>query len=177
MNCPYCQSVLPENATQCLFCGNAVNTQSPPQQPQYQQPQYQQPQYQQPQYQQAPPQQYAGQPYGNPYNAQPPYGGMYQAPSMSSIEINQFADKAKTLKILGIVATVLMFGIGIFFSIGIWAKKLQIPQAIPSNPIEQQTLDKAIKDYELAKKLSFVPVIALGICFIVGFISGLAGAM
>lgn len=168
MNCPHCQSVLPENSTQCLFCGNAVNPQ-----PQQTPPQ---PQYQQPQYQQAPPQQF-NQPYGNPYNTQPPYGGINPGPTTASIEISNFAEKAKRNKTLGIVAAVLMFGIGIFFSIAIWASKLQVPQVVPSNPIEQQMLDKAIKDNNLAKKLAALPLIAIGLSFIFGFIGGLAGVM
>lgn len=159
MYCPYCGSVLPENSAQCLFCGKEINSQP-----------------QQPQYQQAPPQQFAGQPYGNPCT-QPPYGEMNQAPAMPSFEISNFANKAKSMKTQGIIAAVLMFGIGIFFSIGIWVSKVQIPQIIPSNPMEQQMLDKAIHDYNLAKKLSFLPLIGIALSFIFGFIGGLAGIM
>ena len=43
MNCPYCGTQLPDNATYCGFCNNSLQAA----QPQYQQPQYQQPQYQQ----------------------------------------------------------------------------------------------------------------------------------
>ena len=68
MICRHCGAQIPDNATFCTNCGNAVQQAQPQPQPQYQQPaqpQYQQPaqpQYQQPVYQQ---------PYVQPAAAQP----------------------------------------------------------------------------------------------------------
>ncbi len=153
MNCPFCQNVIPDNSAQCPACGKLLYTQAP----------------QQPQNPYMNAQGQAYNPYAN--GAAQPYNGYNPASGI----INEFAKKAKSLKTSGIIATVLMFGIGIFFSISIWVSRLQIPQVTPSNQIEAQMLEKAIKDYNLAKKLSFVPVIALVLCFIIGFIGGLAG--
>ena len=104
--------------------------------------------------------------------------GSYQQPGaydyQSSAAINEFAKKARSLKTLGIFAAILMFGIGIFLSIGIWVSKAKIPAVTPSNAVEEQMLAKAIKDYNLAKKLAILPVIALVLSFVIGFISGLA---
>ena len=82
MNCPYCGTQIPDNATYCGYCGNAMQAAQPQyQQPQYQQPQYQQPQYQQPQYQQP---QYQQPQYQQPQYQQPQYQQpMYQQPPVA----------------------------------------------------------------------------------------------
>ena len=70
MNCPYCGAQIPDSATYCGYCNNALQAAQPQyQQPQYQQPQYQQPQYQQPQYQQP---MYQQPQYQQPMYNQPP---------------------------------------------------------------------------------------------------------
>lgn len=142
-----------------------------PQQPQYGQPQYAQPQYGQPQYGQP---QYGQPQYGQPQYGQPQYGGF---PGMVNPEINEFAKKANTLKIFGILAAVLMFGIGIVFSIIIWVTKLPDPVSAPSNPGEAQLLEKARKDRDLGKKLAVLPLIGLVLSFAIGFIGGIAAYM
>lgn len=193
MNCPNCQNALEENASFCSNCGFNLATQpdiaqaqavqdsnpqynSPqytqPQQPQYSQPQ--QPQYSQPQQPQYTQPQYTQPQYGQPQYGQPQYGGF---PGMVNPEINEFAKKANTLKVFGILAAVLMFGIGIVFSIIIWVTKLPDPVSAPSNPGEAQLLEKARKDRDLGKKLAVLPLIGLVLSFAIGFIGGIAAYM
>ena len=88
--------------------------------------------------------------------------------------IKDFAEKANTIKVLGIIATVLCFGIGFIFSIIIMIKAsgLNAPSVIPENPFDAAQLEKAKKDLSLGKKLAAIPFIALGICFIIGFFGG-----
>ncbi len=169
MNCQNCGQPMQDGAVFCPNCGATANNFTQPNNfAQNQQP-YQQ-SYQQP-YQQ---------PMGNPYNPQPQqYGVPYQQQAFSNnfLAVSNFAEKAKTIKVLGILATVLMFGIGFIFSIVIWimSASLTEPMADPSNMSEFALLQKAKKDFSLGKKLALAPPIALGVCFIFGMFIGMLG--
>lgn len=122
------------------------------------------------------------QPYGQQYNQ--PYGQPYSPYGMpgfagNSSLINDFLSQAKTLRTYGIVATVLMFGIGFIFSIVILVKagKLKEPTLYNPTPAETEELEKAKKVLKTAKILAFVPFIALALSFVYGFVMGLTGTM
>lgn len=155
MFCTNCGKEIPDNANFCDGCGAQIGTtQAQPQQTPYSQPQQatyiQQPAPQQPVFQQ-----------------QPYY-------PTSNIIIQDFANKANTIKTLGIVATVLCFGIGFIFSIILLVKAsgLSEPNVIPANQFEADMLEKAKKNIQTGKKLSAIPFIAIGLCFIIGFVGG-----
>ena len=101
---------------------------------------------------------------------QPPNASIY---SNDYVAIREFAEKAKTAKTLGIIATVLMFGIGIIFSIIIWCSygKLIAPEISTTNSNEIAELELAKKRLGTGKSLSFMPVIALLICLVIFFYS------
>ncbi len=160
MNCPNCQHINEDNASFCSVCGSSLTAQPQFTKPQFTQPQFTKPQFTQPQFTQ-------------PQYGQPQYG----YPGMVNPEIEEFAKKAKTIKILGILAAVLMFGIGIIFSIVIWITKAPVPFASPGNPVEAQLIQQAIKDRELGKKLAGLPLIGLAIAFAVGFVGFVGGVV
>lgn len=174
MNCQNCGQPIQDGAAFCPNCGATANNFSQ-QQPNFtQNAQQYPPQYQQP-YQ--PPYQ---PPMGNPYNPQPQqYGLPFQQPVPlgNYLAVLNFAEKAKTVKVLGIVATVLMFGIGFIFSIVIWimSSSLSEPMADPSNISEFAILQKAKKDLALGKKLAWAPPIAFVVCFIFGMFFEMLG--
>ena len=192
MYCNNCGALLEEGAAFCASCGTPValaqpqqETFAPVSEPEQANPQAEQPQvtYAQPQQtyaqpaqpfaQQMPPQGYQ-QP--NPYqNAPYGMGGF----SQNSIVIAEYLKEAKRLRTWGIVATVLMFGIGFIISIVnfIQMKKLKEPMLYNPTPAEIAELENAKKVLKTAKILSYIPFIALAISFVVGFVQGLTGAV
>ena len=88
------------------------------------------------------------------------------------LTIKQFAEQARVLRNLGIAAAVLMFGIGIIFSIIIWVKqsKNKIPEITTTNPAEIAEFETAKRRYKLANSLSGLPLIAIGLCIAVASI-------
>lgn len=83
--------------------------------------------------------------------------------------IRAFAEKAKRVKVLGIIGAVLMFGIGIIFSIIIWVMKSNITPPIVNTTNNQEIaeLEKAKRDLDLGFRLSGLPLIALGISILI----------
>ena len=80
--------------------------------------------------------------------------------------LKAFSDQAKSLQTLGIIAAILCFGIGIFFSIVIWVKQGFKPQE--TIPEFHLTLPNEIAEYEAAKKrwikagnLATIPVLGI----------------
>ncbi len=90
------------------------------------------------------------------------------------IAISEFSRKANTIKTLGILAGVLCLGIGIIFSIIIWIQtsSIVVPGITTKNPKEIADFELAKKRIELGKKLAGIPLIAIGICFFIGFFGG-----
>ena len=85
------------------------------------------------------------------------------------IVIKEFLSKANTIKTLGILAAVLCFGIGIIFSIIIWAQtsNIAIPEITTSNPKEIADFELAKRRIDLGKRLAGIPLIAIGLCIFV----------
>ena len=169
MFCTNCGKEIPDNANFCDGCGAQIGaTQAQPQQTPYSQPQ-------QATYIQQP----APQPQQRIYVQQPaPQQPVFpQQPyyPTSNIIIQDFANKANTIKTLGIVATVLCLGIGFIFSIILLVKAsgLSEPNVIPANQFEADMLEKAKKNIQTGKKLSAIPFIAIGLSFIIGFVGGI----
>ena len=158
--CPKCGKQLPDETIYCPGCGSAAGNS------------------------------YAG---GNAYNGNNAYannnaygnnnfyagGNPYATPgpSMDYMAIRQFSEKAKTIRNFGIIAAILMCGVGIIFSIVIWVMMngLTEPFVTTTNPYELAALESARKDLKLGKILSFLPVGVLVLSFMIGFIGGLAG--
>lgn len=95
------------------------------------------------------------------------------------LTIKQFSEQARTLRNLGIAAAVLMFGIGIIFTIIILVKqkKIKIPEIQTTNPAEIAEFETAKRRYKLAYQLSGLPIIALSLCFAIGCFIGLFAGM
>lgn len=72
----------------------------------------------------------------------------------------------------GIIAAILMFGIGIIFSIIILVKKskIQVPNVSTTNPTELAELEDAKKRLDLGTRLAGLPFIAIGICIFAALI-------
>ncbi len=160
MFCPNCGNNIEDNLVNCPVCGSPTGVQvQPPVQNQYNQ--YNQPMMQQPyQYQQ------------NQYAGMPGFSPNYPA-------ISDFVDQAKSLRTLGIVAAVLMFGIGFIFSIMIFvkAKKLNVPELFCPTPEEIAQLEAAKKKIKTAKILAILPLVAIGLSFVGGFVNGFMSAL
>ncbi len=93
--------------------------------------------------------------------------------------IKMFYDEARTLRNLGIVAAVLMFGIGIIFSIIIWIKSssIQEPKVTTTNPAELAVLETAKKYYNSARNLSSLPIVGMALGFILGGLIGMIASL
>ena len=89
--------------------------------------------------------------------------------------IKQFYEKATTLRNLGIAAAVLMFGIGIIFSIIIWIKSssIQVPEIQPTNPVELAELETAKKRLKTATNLAPLPIVGIALGFMIGGMSAM----
>lgn len=171
MICQNCRAEIADGTAYCPYCGKA--TQNNYQQPYYgQQSAPQQNPYQQPPYGQNA---YAPNQGGFP----PPPNNFYGNVSPTSRLIADYESKASTMKILGIVATVLMFGIGIIFSIAIWVMKSSItaPPIATLDPIELHRIQEANKKISLATTLSFIPIAGLILSFAIGFMIGFMGVL
>lgn len=79
--------------------------------------------------------------------------------------IKEFAEKANTMKVLGIFAAVLMFGVGILFSIIIWIMKssLVIPEITTTNTNEIAEFEAAKRKLGTAQACAALPLIGLGL--------------
>lgn len=93
--------------------------------------------------------------------------------------IKDFAEKANTIRTLGIFAAVLMFGIGLIFSIIIWITigKVTVPEITTTNPNEIAEFESAKRKYALGKRLSGLPLIALSLCLFIGMFIAFTSAM
>ena len=100
------------------------------------------------------------------------------APTKDIVALREFAEKATTMRNLGIVATVLMFGIGIIFSIIIWVmipKLKRFSEMKPTNPLELAEFEAAKRKMQLGVNLSTMPILGIALSFVIGAIIGLAG--
>ncbi len=106
------------------------------------------------------------------YTAQLHSNSTDTAPAKEYLVIKQFVEQAKTIQTLGIIAAVLMFGIGIIFSIIIWVKTnaITVPEAT-TDANEIAELETAKKRLKTGNSLSFLPVIALVLCITIGLLS------
>lgn len=79
--------------------------------------------------------------------------------------IRAYAEKAKQIKVLGIIGAVLMFGIGIIFAIIVLCQtaKIKEPAVSTTNPQETAELEKAKRDMLLGQKLSALPMFVFAI--------------
>lgn len=95
------------------------------------------------------------------------------------LAIKQFSEQALILRNLGIAAAVLMFGIGIIFTIIILVKqkKIKIPEIQTTNPNEVAEFETAKRRYKLATQLSGLPILAIALCFCIGGLIGMFMAM
>jgi len=86
--------------------------------------------------------------------------------------IQRFAEQAKPIKVLGIFAAVLMFGIGFIFSIIIWIKSSGIiaPEVTTTNPDEIAELEEAKRNLNLGRRLAGFPIAAIGISIFLGIL-------
>ena len=85
------------------------------------------------------------------------------------VAIRNFSEEAQSIKVLGIWATVLCFGIGIIFSIIIWSKasKILVPKITTTNTNEIAELESAKKKFQTGQALAYIPVMAIAICLII----------
>ena len=91
----------------------------------------------------------------------------------------EYNKKATDLRNFGIVAAILMLGIGFIFSIIVWVGKSSVkaPQIPPQNLLEQNLLEDAQKKLKTANFLAFTPIIASAVCFVLGILLGLTGVV
>lgn len=180
MICTRCGTYIEDGENVCYKCGFIFedNSQSAfNQQQNYNQTNYnQQPDYGQQNFNQ---QKSYNQPQGG-YNPQQydPYAqgqGGYGYGYNEKAELSAFAKAAKSMQTTGIIATVLMFGIGFAFSIALWIQrsKVTVPQITSNDPADIAMFTKAKKQYDTAFILSFMPIIG----FVIGFIIGFVGAL
>ena len=87
------------------------------------------------------------------------------------LKIHEFSVKAANIRTFGILAAILMFGIGIIFSIIIWVKlpKIKIPEVSTTNQKELAELEDAKRKLDLGSRLAGLPLIAIGLC--IAFVS------
>ena len=90
--------------------------------------------------------------------------------SSNYLPIHEFAVQAANIRNLGIAAAILMFGIGIIFSIIIFIKapKIAVPEAANANPNELAELEDAKRKLNLGQRLAALPIIGIGLCLFVG---------
>ena len=85
--------------------------------------------------------------------------------------VKEYAEKAKTVKTLGIISLILCCGIGIIFSIIIWVMtggirldKINAPNVKLTDPREIAEFEEAKRNMALGKKFAFVPYCVVIIC-------------
>lgn len=85
------------------------------------------------------------------------------------VAIRDFADKAQSIKVLGIWATVLCFGIGIIFTIIIMCRSsaIQVPEITTTNANEIAELESAKKKLQTGQTLAIIPLFAIAICLLI----------
>ena len=96
-------------------------------------------------------------------------------PTNDIIAIREFSEKATVVRNLGIVAAVLMFGIGIIFSIVIWVMSAGLKPALgitTTNPIELAELEAAKKRLKLGTTLSTLPILGIALSIFIGALVG-----
>ena len=177
MVCPKCNNNISDNSLFCPFCGEKVG--------EYQKQQESGKQVVDhidyiPYVQQNP---FA---HENPYREKNPYynqqQNLYQQPTQMYYgtpmydgmrEYSEYNKKATDLRTFGIIAAVLMFGIGIIFSIIIWVNKasLKEPMYPPQNMYEDNLFRDAQSKLRTANILAILPVVGFIIGFIIGFVS------
>jgi len=93
--------------------------------------------------------------------------------------VKDFASKASSAQALGIVATVLMFGIGFIFSIIVWVKTSGLKNVSFSElpPEEDAMYQKALKQLKTAKILSFMPIVGIVLSILIGIVVGVISAI
>ena len=92
------------------------------------------------------------------------------------LRIHEFFVQATTIRNLGIAAAILMFGIGIIFSIIIWVKEpqVQVPEVSTVNPNELAELEDGKRRLQLGQRLASLPIIAIGVCIAIVSIAVIA---
>ena len=95
-----------------------------------------------------------------------------QASSSDYLAISNFYLQAKTIRNLGIVAAILMFGIGFIFSIiiAVKAPSIQPPNVTTVDQKELAFLEDAKRKLKLGKMLACLPFIAIGLGMIIAII-------
>ena len=164
MFCPYCGNNIEDNLMTCPVCGSPTALQAQqPTQNQYNPNVIQQPAQNQTVFQQ---------PYVNQYQTNP-YNGMQGFMGGNQGAILDYADEAKSIRNLGIVAAILMFGIGFILSIIVFVKssKLKEPQLFNPTPDEIAQIEAAKKKLKTAKILAILPFVACGLSFIISFVT------
>ena len=85
--------------------------------------------------------------------------------------VKEYAEKAKTVKTLGIIALILCCGIGIIFSIIIWVMtggvkvdKINAPNVKLTDPREIAEFEEAKRNMALGKKFAVVPYVIVVVC-------------
>ena len=89
--------------------------------------------------------------------------------SSDYLAISNFHSQAKTIRNLGIAAAILMFGIGIIFSIIIWVKSgsVIVPTITTNDQRELALFEDAKRKVDLGKRLAGLPLLAIGLCIII----------
>ena len=88
------------------------------------------------------------------------------------IAIRAFSEKATVIRNLGIVAAILMFGIGIIFSIVILIlapepRRFAETTITTANPLELAEFESAKRKLQLGLNLALLPFLGLAICFFI----------
>lgn len=90
--------------------------------------------------------------------------------SSDYLVISRFHSQAKTIRNLGIAAAILMFGIGFIISFIIsfiiWGKykAIEIPTINTTDQKELALFEDAKRKLEYGRRLSYLPVLTLGLC-------------
>ena len=110
------------------------------------------------------------------YLPQQPVKQAVETCSDDHLAIRRFAQETLTLRNLGIVAAILMFGIGIIFSIIIWVKnsRLTEPKITTTNPAEVMEFENAKRHRNTAYRLSMLPMLVISIAVVVVSITSLS---
>lgn len=99
--------------------------------------------------------------------------------SQDYIAIEEFSENVRSTYTLGIISLVLMFGIGLIFSIIVWvkAKSISIPNISTTNPNEIAMLESAKRKLKSALAFANAPLYVLMIVLAPAFLfAGLIGA-
>lgn len=99
--------------------------------------------------------------------------------SSDYLAISNFYSQAKTIRNLGIVAAILMFGIGIIFTIviAVKARSIPIPEVSTNDQRELALLEDAKRKLALGRKLAALPMLALSLCMFIGMMVVMLGVL